>query len=50
MTEALEAEAFELVYQPKIAVATERMTGVEVLARWTNDELGFVTSRVHSRR
>jgi diguanylate cyclase (GGDEF)-like protein len=43
MTEALEAEAFELVYQPKIEVVTERMTGVEVLARWTHDELGFVS-------
>ncbi len=43
MTEALEAEAFELVYQPKIAVATEQMTGVEVLARWTHDEVGFVS-------
>lgn len=43
MTETLEAEAFELVYQPKIAVATERMTGVEVLARWTHDEIGFVS-------
>lgn len=43
MTEALEAESFELVYQPKIAVATERMTGVEVLACWTHDELSFVS-------
>ncbi len=43
MTEALEAEVFELVYQPKIEVATERMTGIEVLARWTHDELGFVS-------
>ena len=43
MTEALEAEAFELVYQPKIEVVTERMTGVEVLTRWTHDELGFVS-------
>lgn len=43
MTEALEAEAFELVYQPKIAVRSERMTGVEVFARWTHDELGFVS-------
>ncbi|WP_235515941.1 bifunctional diguanylate cyclase/phosphodiesterase [Exiguobacterium sp. Leaf187] len=43
MTEALETEAFELVYQPKIMVATEQMIGVEVLARWTHDELGFVS-------
>lgn len=50
MTEALEAEAFELVYQRKIAMATKRMTGVEVLARWTQDQLGFVciASGIHS--
>lgn len=43
MTEALEAEAFDLVYQPKIKVVTKQMTGVEVLTRWTHDELGFVS-------
>jgi diguanylate cyclase (GGDEF)-like protein/PAS domain S-box-containing protein len=39
---ALERGEFSLVYQPKMAVASGRITGVEALLRWSNAELGQV--------
>jgi len=37
---ALELNQFALHYQPKLDVATGRITGVEALLRWTNPKLG----------
>ncbi|WP_431030392.1 putative bifunctional diguanylate cyclase/phosphodiesterase [Lysinibacillus sp. LZ02] len=39
---AIRNNAFELHYQPKINVKTEKMEGMEALIRWTDHELGFV--------
>jgi diguanylate cyclase (GGDEF)-like protein/PAS domain S-box-containing protein len=39
---ALERGEFSLVYQPKLALATGEVTGVEALLRWNNPELGRV--------
>ncbi|WP_160168527.1 EAL domain-containing protein [Catenovulum agarivorans] len=35
---AYEAQAFELHYQPKIDLTTDRITGVEALIRWYDEE------------
>ena len=43
LREALAREAIGVAYQPKIEVATGRVTGVEVLARWTHPALGVVS-------
>jgi diguanylate cyclase (GGDEF)-like protein len=40
---ALERNEFQLLYQPKIDVATNQMVGAEALLRWYNDELGNVS-------
>jgi len=40
---ALERNEFQLVYQPKIDVATNRIIGAEALLRWHNHELGMVS-------
>jgi diguanylate cyclase (GGDEF)-like protein len=39
---ALEQEELVLHYQPRIELATGRITGFEALARWTDPELGAV--------
>jgi len=39
---ALEEEQFELYFQPKYDFATERITGVEGLARWHFPEVGLL--------
>jgi diguanylate cyclase (GGDEF)-like protein len=39
---ALERHELELHYQPRIELATDRITGFEALARWTDAELGAV--------
>lgn len=43
LAQALDQNQFEIVFQPKISAAQQKMTGVEVLARWTQSELGFVS-------
>lgn len=37
---ALEFDEFELVYQAKLSLTSERIIGVEALLRWHSDELG----------
>ena len=39
---AVQGEAFELLYQPKIELATGRTSGFEALLRWRDSELGPV--------
>lgn len=43
---AVKVEALHLAYQPQIDMVTERLCGVEALARWTDDELGPVSPAV----
>jgi diguanylate cyclase (GGDEF)-like protein len=40
---ALERQEFLLYYQPKIALATGRITGVEALLRWQDPEGGLIS-------
>jgi diguanylate cyclase (GGDEF)-like protein len=40
---ALERGEFSLVYQPKVEIASGRITGFEVLLRWHNPQLGQVS-------
>ena len=39
---AIEGEELELHYQPKISVETNRVIGVEALARWHHSEHGYI--------
>jgi len=43
---ALETKEFELHYQPKICLASGRLTGVEALIRWRDPESGIVSPGV----
>lgn len=43
LRQAIEAEAFYLLYQPKVDVRTQMIVGVEALIRWDDDELGAVS-------
>jgi diguanylate cyclase (GGDEF)-like protein/PAS domain S-box-containing protein len=40
---AVAAEQFVLHYQPKVEVATNRLTGLEALLRWQSPELGMLS-------
>ncbi len=40
---ALEHQQFELYYQPKVAVKTRRIDGVEALIRWNDPDTGVVS-------
>src|SRR5690606_9611839 len=40
LKQALEGNQLSVVYQPKIACATEELKGFEALARWTHPDLG----------
>ena len=37
MNEAIEKEEFEIYYQPKISIKTEKVEGAEALVRWNKD-------------
>jgi diguanylate cyclase (GGDEF)-like protein/PAS domain S-box-containing protein len=39
---ALDAEEFEIVYQPQVSFANQKMLGVEALLRWHSREFGTV--------
>jgi diguanylate cyclase (GGDEF)-like protein len=43
MRQALEREEFELVYQPKLNLRTNLITGVEALLRWRSPQKGLVS-------
>lgn len=43
LRQALEREQFELVYQPKLNLRSNLITGVEVLLRWRSPRLGLVS-------
>lgn len=40
---ALENDEFVLVYQPRVAIDTQKITGVEALIRWEHPELGLIS-------
>ncbi|MCM3790040.1 EAL domain-containing protein [Domibacillus indicus] len=40
---AIDADEFELYYQPKIDLSTKEVEGVEALLRWEHPALGFVS-------
>jgi len=42
LRKALERNEFSLVYQPKLSLLDERITGVEALLRWRSEDLGNV--------
>ncbi|WP_440225173.1 EAL domain-containing protein [Dokdonella sp. MW10] len=42
LRKALERNEFSLVYQPKLSLLDDRITGVETLLRWNSEELGSV--------
>jgi diguanylate cyclase (GGDEF)-like protein len=43
LQQALEANQFELYYQPKIEIQSGRVAGVEALLRWHHPRLGLIT-------
>jgi diguanylate cyclase (GGDEF)-like protein len=43
LREALAQGALTLAYQPKVAMASHRLTSLEALARWTHPRLGVVS-------
>jgi predicted signal transduction protein with EAL and GGDEF domain len=43
LRKALATQAFELHYQPKLTIPEGRVTGVEALLRWRDEELGPVS-------
>lgn len=43
LRKALDKNEFELYYQPKFNLKTDRISGIEALLRWTSPELGKVS-------
>lgn len=46
LRKAIERNELQLNYQPKLDLATNRMTGMETLVRWNNPDLGFISPGV----
>ncbi len=46
LRKALERGEFSIVYQPKLSLLDDRLTGVEALLRWHSEELGEVPPTV----
>ena len=46
LRKALERNEFALVYQPKLSLLDERITGVEALLRWRSSDLGNIAPGV----
>lgn len=42
LVKGLQAQQFNLVYQPQIELQTKQVSGCEVLLRWTHPKFGFV--------
>lgn len=42
LNEAIKSETFELYYQSKVNIQTNKIEGMEALIRWFDEELGFV--------
>jgi EAL domain-containing protein (putative c-di-GMP-specific phosphodiesterase class I) len=42
--QAVERKEFELCYQPKVEIASGRVTGVEALLRWRHPRLGLIAA------
>ena len=47
---AVELSQFQLLYQPKVAIRTGMLTGVEALVRWQHPEHGRDAGRLHPDR
>lgn len=45
LRKAIEREEFEVHYQPKLNVKTDKIVGVEALVRWRNQDLGLVSPK-----
>ena len=43
MEQALQDEEFEVYFQPKISLETEKVVGSEALVRWNSKKLGFLS-------
>lgn len=43
LSKALESAEFDLHYQPKLELGTEKVTGVEALMRWQSKDLGLIS-------
>ena len=45
MKEALEKHQFQVYYQPKYDMKTEKVAGAEALVRWMHPEKGMISDR-----
>jgi diguanylate cyclase (GGDEF)-like protein len=50
MRKAVDQGEFVLFYQPKVEIATRKITGAEALLRWRHPELGILSPTVHPHR